>query len=217
MAKVISEEQRALNRSLHHENQSFGDRADAAGLAAQLTPALLRMHEQGICNSVLDYGTGKGRLVKRLRRELPPEIEVMGYDPALEQWDQKPSSPVDVLMCLDVLEHVEMRCIDAVLKDIHQLTKHFCYVVIDLQPAVKTLADGRNAHILLAPPEWWITRISQLFPCIAAFPILHKCGVDQKIVIAASNRREVLPLMYGFLVKMKLFNIVMTGGPIASS
>ena len=214
MSQVISEEQRALNRSLHNDNQSFGNRADASGLAGQLPRALQRMHELGFCNSMLDYGTGKGQLVKRLRRELPPEIDVMGYDPAVEAWEQKPATPFDVVTCLDVLEHIEMSSIDAVLKDIHQLTKHFCYLVIDLQPAVKTLADGRNAHILLAPPEWWITRISQFFPCIAAFPIPHNSGANQKLVVAATTQREVLPLMYGFLIKMKLFQTVMAGGPM---
>ena len=214
MAQVISDEQRALNRSLHNDNQSFGNRADASGLAGQLPRALQRMHELGLCNSVLDYGTGKGRLVKRLRQELPAEIKVMGYDPAVEAWEHKPSDPVDIVTCLDVLEHIEMSSIDAVLRDIHQLTKHFCYLVIDLQPAVKTLADGRNAHILLAPSEWWITRISQLFPCIACFPITHKSGAVQKLVIAATSRREVLPLMYVFLIKMKLFKTVLAGGPM---
>ena len=62
-----------------------------------------------------------------------------------------------------------MSSIDAVLKDIHRLTKRFCYVVVDLQPAVKKLADGRNAHILLAPYEWWVARFAQLFKCQASF------------------------------------------------
>ena len=58
------------------------------------------------------------------------------------------------------------------LKDIQSLTKLFCYVVIDLQPAVKRLSDGRNAHVLLAPPEWWASRFSQVFSH-ATFPIKH--------------------------------------------
>ena len=121
------------------------------------------MNDFGACNSVLDYGTGKGKLVERLKRELPDSIKIMGYDPAVEEWKEKPNEPVDILVSLDVLEHIEMESIDAVLKDIARLTKNFCYLVIDLQPAIKKLADGRNAHILLAPPEWWVTRVSQLF------------------------------------------------------
>ena len=92
----------------------------------------------------------------------------------MPEFASKPEAPADILLCLDVLEHIEMSSIDAVLRDIHSLTRQFCYLVIDLQPAVKQLADGRNAHILLAPPEWWISRVAQLFTCQANFPIMHE-------------------------------------------
>ena len=214
MAQVISEEQRRLNQALHQQNDAFGNRADAAGLAARLPETLLRMHELGFCNSVLDYGTGKGKLIERLRDELPQSISVQGYDPAVEASANKPSTPVDILTCLDVLEHIEMKSIDLVLRDIHALTRHFCYLVIDLQPAVKKLADGRNAHILLAPTEWWTTRIAQLFPCIATFPIYHATNLPQKLVIAAAHKPQQLTLMYAFLIKLKLFEFRMGGGSL---
>jgi len=217
MGQVISEEQRALNKALHAQSDQFGNRADGAGLAGNLPVALRRMHELGICNSVLDYGTGKGKLVHRLRQELPSSILVDGYDPAVEAWETKPGKPFDILTCLDVLEHIEMASIEAVLQDIKSLTRHFCYLVIDLQPAVKTLADGRNAHILLAPPEWWVSRIAQLFPCQASFPVMHTRGLPQKLVIAATEQRQLLPLMYSFLIKMKLFDFAMSGGPLSSN
>jgi len=103
-----------------------------------------------------------------------------------------------------------------VLQDIRSLTRHFCYLVIDLQPAVKRLPDGRNAHILLAPPEWWVARVAQLFPCQASFPVMHIRGIPQKLVIAATANPKILPLMYGFLIKMKIFDMAMSGGPIGA-
>ena len=212
MAEVISKQQRQLNAALHQHNNTFGNRADAAGLASKLPEALSRMHELGICTSMLDYGTGKGKLVQRLRAELPPTISVQGYDPAVAEFAQRPSEPVDILTCLDVLEHIEMASIDAVLREIHALTRQFCYLVIDLQPAVKTLADGRNAHILLAPPEWWTTRLAQLFPCITAFPIYHEAGLAQKLVIGAAHKPETLTLMYAFLIKLNVFGLRMQQG-----
>ena len=215
MAELISDHQRQLNQTLHAQDEKYGNRADANGFATHLPTALVRMHELGVCDSVLDYGTGKGMLVERLRRELPPSISVKGYDPAVEQYAQLPATPVDVLTCLDVLEHIEMDSIDAVLREIHGLTRRFCYLVIDLQPAVKTLADGRNAHILLAPPEWWTTRLAQLFPCLATFPVLHKAGPAQKLVVAAAHSPQVLPLMYGFLNKLKIYDLRCVGGVLA--
>ena len=212
MAEVISKQQRQLNAALHQHNNAFGNRDDAAGLASRLPEALQRMHELGICNSMLDYGTGKGKLVQRLRAELPPTISVQGYDPAVPEFAQQPSEAVDILTCLDVLEHIEIASIDAVLREIHALTRQFCYLVIDLQPAVKTLADGRNAHILLAPPEWWTTRLAQLFPCITAFPVYHESGLAQKLVIGAAHKPETLTLMYAFLIKLNVFGLRMGQG-----
>jgi len=216
MGQAISEEQRALNKALHNKNATFGNRSDGAGLAGKLPIALQRMHELDLCNSVLDYGTGKGRLVERLRSSLPNSITVTGYDPAVEAWEHKPTQQSDILTCLDVLEHVEISSIDMVLQDIRSLTRHFCYLVIDLQPAVKRLPDGRNAHILLAPPEWWVARVAQLFPCQASFPVMHIRGIPQKLVIAATANPKILPLMYGFLIKMKIFDMAMSGGPIGA-
>ena len=212
MSGVITDRQRKLNSSLHQTDKNYGNRSDAAGMAKNLPIALKKMHENGACNSLLDYGTGKGKLIERLHEELPKAIKVKGYDPSIPKYAEKPIEPVDILTCLDVLEHIEMGSIDAVLKDIHSLTKGFCYLVIDLQPAVKKLADGRNAHILLAPPEWWIGRISQLFSCQASFPIMHAAGIPQKLVIAACHRPEMTSLMYMFLVKLKINSYHLNGG-----
>ena len=212
MGDVISTAQRQLNAALHRTDNNFGNRVDGAGQATKLIGALNRMNELGVCDSVLDYGTGKGALVKRLRSELPAKVQIDGYDPAMPEFASKPEAPADILLCLDVLEHIEMSSIDAVLRDIHNLTRQFCYLVIDLQPAVKQLADGRNAHILLAPPEWWISRVAQLFSCQANFPIMHEAGEAQKIVIAACHSSKALPFMYSFLMKLKSYEFAMSGG-----
>ena len=184
MAGPISKQQVALNRSLHQSDPSFGSRKNASGFRGN-QPAC--MHEHGVCSSVLDYGTGKGLLVDRLLSELPASIQVTGYDPAVERWSCKPQEPHDIVTCLDVLEHVEIDSIDETINDIKSMTKLFCYEVIDLQPAVKKLADGRNAHVLLAPSEWWVSRFSQTFSSITSFPVKHKCGTNQKVVIALSK------------------------------
>lgn len=214
---VISEEQKALNRALHEKNSNFGNRDDGAGFAGdKLTKALLRMKELGICNSFLDYGTGKGKLVQKLRSQISPSISINGYDPAVEEWENKPDEPVDIVSCLDVLEHIETTSIDDVLKDIHKLTRRFCYLVIDLQPAVKKLEDGRNAHILLAPTDWWVGKVAQHFACQASFPVFHDSGIPQKLVVAAAHNATDLPYMYGFLNKLKLFDMRMGGGSLGS-
>ena len=59
-------------------------------MAGNLGKAVLRMHELKSCNSVLDYGTGKGKLVLRLRKEVGNSIVINGYDPA-ERWEKTQS------------------------------------------------------------------------------------------------------------------------------
>ena len=209
MAEVISEQQKALNKALHQQNDNFGNRSGYCWACNTFRDAIQRMHEMGKCNSVLDYGTGKGRLVDRLRKELPGKVKVTGYDPAIEKYSQRPKDAADILGCS---EHIEMSSIDAVLEDIKNLTNRFCYIVIDLQPAVKKLADGRNAHILLAPPDWWISKFSQLFSCVCTFPLYHKAGLPQKLVIACTNNNSSILDMYLFLIKLKIFDIELSGG-----
>ena len=214
MADVISDKQRDLNRALHVGDQAFGSRADAGGLTGRLPKAIQRIHEAGYCQSVLDYGTGKGSLVKRLRMELPDAIKVHGYDPAVFDFQTKPKESSDILTCLDVLEHVDIDTVDTVLEDIHELTSRFCFLIIDLQPSVRTLSDGRNAHILLAPHDWWLCRISRLFSSVTSFVIYHKAGFPQKLIVVASKKAMYAPVVYTFLFKLNIFEVTMTGGRV---
>ena len=174
------------------------------------------MHKIGLCSSVLDYGTGKGLLVDRLREELPETIRVSGYDPAVKRWSAEPDGPHDILTCLDVLEHVEIQSIDAVLQEIRFLTGRFCYVVVDLQPAVKRLADGRNAHILLAPAEWWVSRFSQVFACMTSFTLPHESGAQQKLVVVACENPRIVPHMHTFLNKINAYDLSFKAGSLKS-
>ena len=209
---TISDQQLALNKELHQVNPAFGNRNQASGMAAQLPLAVQRMHEMGLCSSVLDYGTGKGLLVERLRLELPENMSIDGYDPAVKKWSSKPNSPYDILLCLDVLEHVEGNTINSVIEDISSMTRHFCYIVIDLQPAVKKLSNGRNAHILLAPVDWWVSRFSQTFPCLTTFTLPHENGWIQKLAIVASHDPKCLPYINTFLNKLNVYDLCFKGG-----
>ena len=209
---TISDQQLALNKELHQVNPSFGNRNQASGMAAQLPLALHRMHELGLCSSVLDYGTGKGLLVERLRSELPEDMSVDGYDPAVEQWSTKPKSAYDILLCLDVLEHDEVNTINSVIAEIRSMTRHFCYIVIDLQPAVKKLSNGGNAHVLLAPVDWWVSRFSQTFACLTTFTLMHENGWQQKLVIAASHDPKCLTYVNNFLNKLNVYDLCFKGG-----
>ena len=64
-------------------------------------------------------------------------------------------------MSLDVLEHIEPECLDAVLDHMARLTQKAILLTVTTIPAAKNLADGRNAHLIVEPPEWWIPKLLQ--------------------------------------------------------
>ena len=88
-----------------------------------------------------------------------------GYDPAIEGLDAPPN-PADIVVCGDVLEHVEPQCLDAVVDDLRRVTKKAALLVVATRPAVKTLADGRNAHLIVESADWWLPRIARCFDLV---------------------------------------------------
>lgn len=113
---------------------------------------------------VLDYGSARGDTMKAVREHLlvPPVVTDKCYDPFIDGIDAEPE-PADFVICTDVLEHVEPECTKAVLDHLQALTKKLLFCSISLREANKTLSDGRNAHINLRPPEYWLKEIKRRF------------------------------------------------------
>ncbi len=158
-----------MSKALHASNNAYG-LADAYKMKTSLKglleipKAIRQTSEFLLVNSILDYGTGKGGLVSLLKsHEDLGGIDIQGFDPAVEQFSTKPNKKFDVVTCIDVLEHVDRDSIGEVIKDISNLVDSFLFFAIDLIPAKKKLSDGRNAHILLAPSDWWAQQISSKF------------------------------------------------------
>jgi hypothetical protein len=109
---------------------------------------------------VLDYGCGKGTLAASIS-----DYEVWEYDPAIEGKDEIPP-PRDLVVCTDVLEHIEPDCLDAVLDDIKRCTVKLALLTIACRPAKKLLEDGRNAHLIQEGYRWWLPKIWQRFDLV---------------------------------------------------
>lgn len=106
---------------------------------------------------ILDYGSGKGKMAKRL-----PALPIRNYDPAIPEYAALPE-PADLVLCLDVLEHIEPEYLDNVLDHLREMTKKRALISVDMAPAEKTLPDGRNAHLTQQPVEWWLPKIMERF------------------------------------------------------
>ena len=156
---LISDAYRQLNRHLHDQG-SYGRKGDkwaerVKGLIEERQPA-----------TVLDYGCGQGALGRALDRPIAE------YDPAISGKDMMPE-PADLVVCTDVLEHIEPECLDAVLDDLQRVTKACLFAVVSTRPAKKFLSDGRNAHLIVEPWEYWQEKLSRRFR-ISETKIYHK-------------------------------------------
>src|SRR5688572_8095812 len=69
---------------------------------------VLTLIEREKCETVLDYGCGKGQLRQRVGEC------VAEYDPAVPGKDADPE-PADLVVCSDVLEHIEPENLNDVL------------------------------------------------------------------------------------------------------
>lgn len=152
-----------LNRDLHRTNPDYGRAAHA------LAPWVVEFVKASGAQSLLDYGCGKGTLRPAVLA-LSPTLNVTEYDPAVPGKDHDPN-PADVVVCIDVLEHVEPDCLPDVLGHIQILGLGGVLFIIDTVPAQKTLADGRNAHLIVENLDWWTATLSAYFDIKVAQPL----------------------------------------------
>ena len=79
--------------------------------------------------------------------------------------------PCECVACIDVLEHIEPELIENVLDDLRRVTTGHGVFTVHTGPAVKVLSDGRNAHLIQQPAEWWIDHFEQRFDVLEFTPM----------------------------------------------
>ncbi len=141
---LITEGYLAMQAQFHKERDDYGISGQKYAELVQAVVETLGVDE------LLDYGAGKETL-----REALPQYAVHGYDPAITDLSERPS-PHDVVVCTDVMEHIEPELTENVLDDIRDLARKVVFFQIACNPASKTLPDGRNAHINLKTPWEWL-------------------------------------------------------------
>lgn len=147
---LITEYYRAQNAALHATGRFGGSGFKHAVAVRDFADSLGAV-------SILDYGCGGSTLAASLQ-----DRDVRQYDPAIPQFAALPE-PVDLVVCTDVLEHVEPDCLDAVLAHLVSLSRLGLYLSIATRlDGKKTLPDGRNPHLLVRSADWWIDRIEAL-------------------------------------------------------
>lgn len=131
------------------------------GVAAKVyAPMVSRLIDELGVTELLDYGSGRGTLAAYLKAD--HKVKLQFYDPAIPDYAADPV-PMQMCVCIDVLEHVEPECLVDVLDDLKRVTQTVGFFTISTRLAEKFLADGRNAHLILESPEWWWEKIVSRF------------------------------------------------------
>lgn len=163
------EQQKLLHKSANYGTSLREYGGDIRALYARFRP-----------RTILNYGCGKMAL-KRIGT-----VDVQNYDPAIPEYEAEPQ-PADMVICSDVLEHIEPECLDEVMDHLRDLTKAFLFATIALRPARKKLPDGRNAHLIVEGAGWWLERLHERFGQVFSNELKDR---QELVVIAYKPRRE---------------------------
>ncbi len=169
----------AEQKRLHADPRGYGGRGD------KWAPQVCTIVDTIKAASLLDYGCGQGSLGRTLGI-LRPRLRIAEYDPAIPGKDAVPMF-ADLVVCTDVLEHVEEDCLDAVLADLGRLARRQLFIVVSTVPTEKTLSDGRQAHITLHPREWWIDRLFFAGFEVRENVIVKKPGKEFALILEHAN------------------------------
>lgn len=178
MSALISEEYRKMQEELHR-NPNYGV------ASVQYAPIVVQVLDQVHPTELLDYGAGKGRLGETLKTLMPNPPQIRHYDPARPEWAATPQ-PAPFVTCIDVLEHIEPDLLDNVLDDLQRVTAGYGVFTVHTGPAVKVLADGRNAHLIQEPPDWWLPR----FMCRFELVMFQAMPQGFWVVVKASDAKK---------------------------
>ena len=158
---MISEDYREQNKMLHDDNPDYGIKgAKRAAHVQRLIEYRQFLTQSTERVSVLDYGCGKRMLSTEVKPKVNGGVDWTDFDPCIKGFDTPPE-PADIVVCTDVLEHIEPDCLDEVLDDLQRLARYLLYATIATREAKKSLPDGRNTHLIVQPMEWWMPRLSK--------------------------------------------------------
>ena len=159
MIETISEEYRDL---LHWEHENTPGKW---GHTAKMYVNTIVKNSEGRTNW-LDYGAGHGGLGKAVRERFGDTYNITEFEPSRP--DSQPPEPTEYVVCIDVLEHIEPDFLENVFEDLKRVTVERGYYTISCRLASKILKDGRNAHLIVEEPDWWMDRLEKHFDVLEA-------------------------------------------------
>jgi hypothetical protein len=146
-----------ISDGYRNEQQMLHEAGNYGTASIQYAPMVSQIIERLGVSHLLDYGCGSQcNLAKHLK--VKQKLTYQAYDPGVPRF-AKAALPAQMVACVDVLEHIEPDYLEGVLDDICRLTEAVCFLSIHTGPAIKTLSDGRNAHLIQQPMQWWLPQL----------------------------------------------------------
>ena len=123
------------------------------------------------CKTLLDYGCGKGGLYEeenknKLGKPLHKFLKIKNYtlyDPGLEKFSTLPTGMYDMVMCVDVMEHLPTQDLNWIIDRIMSFGNKAVFLNIACYEALKKFPNGKNVHITVQEPKWWIDLINKIW------------------------------------------------------
>ena len=98
--------------------------------------------------TILDYGCGKAK-------HHPKEWNAIKYDPAIQEYQNKPQDKYDLVISTDVLEHIPVDNIQQTINEIFSYSNKWVFVSVCCRKAEAILPNGYNAHATIESAKWW--------------------------------------------------------------
>jgi len=112
--------------------------------------------------SLFDYGCGQG--IQYTEGKIHKKLNISNltlYDPVIEEFNKKPNinNKFDMLICIDVMEHIPENEVDSILCDIFKYKFNIAIFSISTVLARTLLSNGENVHLTVKPISWWTKKI----------------------------------------------------------
>jgi hypothetical protein len=128
----------------HHKKEQHWQ-----GLALKkFIPAINKIIKDKGIESILDYGCGKAK-------HHPLEWNATKYDPAVPEYQNKPTDKFDLVISTDVLEHIPVDNLKDIIDEIFNYSKKWVFLSVCCRKANAILPNGYNAHATIESAKWW--------------------------------------------------------------
>lgn len=154
--------------------------------------------------SAIHYGSCQGKLIELLRHA--GITRVVRYDPNVPALSRRPRGFYDLLISVDLLEHVPPEEIDVVLAEMAALARE-AIIVVDTRSAK---ANGRlKGETTLQSHDWWQTRLRSHFAYVE--PIRVRSRRRAAFKTWPTKRGTRLKMWFNFFAEELHYRLVKLG------